>query len=74
MEHLIERNKNYWKTKHSNDLIRLQKSSDRHNKNIFDEQKRLQESFDNFKKETNEFINDKINIMKEKVKNIKNQL
>ena len=43
MEHLIERNKNYWKTKHSNDLIRLQKSSDRHNKNIFDEQKRLEE-------------------------------
>ena len=43
VEHLIERNKNYWKTKHSNDLIRLQKSSDRYNKNIFDEQKRLEE-------------------------------
>ena len=43
MEHLIERNKNYWKAKHSNDLIRLQKSSDRHNKNLFDEQKRLEE-------------------------------
>ena len=43
MENLIERNKNYWKTKHSNDLIRLQKSTERYNKNIFDEQKKLEE-------------------------------
>lgn len=42
MENLIERNKNYWKIKHSNNVIRLQKSSDRHNKNMFVEQKKLE--------------------------------
>ena len=40
---LIERNKSYKKLKYSNDIIRLQKSSDRHNKNMFEEQKRLEE-------------------------------
>ena len=43
VEHLVERNKSYKKKKHSNDLIRLHKSSDRHNKNMFEEQKRLEE-------------------------------
>ena len=43
VEHLIERNKSYRKKKHSNDLIRLQKSSDRFNKNMFEEQKKLEE-------------------------------
>ena len=43
MEHLIERNRSYRKIKHSNDLIRLQKSSDRHHRNMLEEQKRLEE-------------------------------
>ena len=43
VENLIERNKSYWKIKHTNDIIRLQKASDRHNKNMFEEQKKREQ-------------------------------
>ena len=43
MDNLIERNKSYKNIKHSQDLLKLYKSSERHNKNMFEEQKKLEE-------------------------------
>ena len=43
MDHLIERNKSYKLNKHSNDLLKLKKSTDRHDKNMQEEQKKIEE-------------------------------
>ncbi len=43
MDNLIERNKSYKTIKHSQDLLKLYKSTERHNKNLFEEQKKLEE-------------------------------
>ena len=43
MDNLIERNKSYKEFKHSNDIIKLKQSSERHDKNMYEEQKKLEE-------------------------------
>ena len=43
MEHFIERNKSYRKIKQTKDSFRLYKSTERHNKNMIEEQKKLKE-------------------------------
>ena len=43
MDKLIERNKSYRQLIHTNDIMKLQKSSERHNKKMFEEQQKLEE-------------------------------
>lgn len=43
MENIIERNKSLQKSRHSNDLLKSHQSVTRHNKNMIEEQKRLDE-------------------------------
>ena len=43
MDHLIERNKSYKLNKHSNDLLKIKKSKDRHDKNMKKKKKKIEE-------------------------------